>query len=44
MSNKMDTTMFLSGEISLVTNDGKTLERFNINSVKVFENLTRKIE
>ncbi|MCJ7572415.1 MAG: hypothetical protein MUO82_11185 [Candidatus Thermoplasmatota archaeon] len=44
MSKKIDTSMFLTGEISLVTKDGTTLDKFNINTVEGFENLARKIE
>lgn len=44
MSKNTDTSMFLSGEIGLVTNDGLTLGKFNINTVEGFENLARKIE
>ena len=44
MSKKIDTSMFLPGEINLVTNDGITLDKFNINTVKGFENVARKIE
>lgn len=44
MSKKIDTSMFLTGEINLVTKDGTILDKFNINTVEGFENLARKIE